>query len=313
MPRVRQIQGFTTSSTPKPKQISQAASEQTTVRLGKKWPRGIPPIGPREYLLDSGQHPTRRQPRAAANNQTLFADASTSILTAQRPSLSLTHHTGTDKFATTESLNPISNGAGLHAESSKGAEYCLHNVVQTTSPIGGQTGMAAPAGTTKKGMISLWEQTPRMQPESDVERSKSSAPDFGLLLNQISVPQTLPSPSSPPDMAEKHLRSSKGSASTGSNCPVNEIEASNTSSPLGIRHRDIGFVTKNSQRSSSVAASVTSMASSAAGKSSSSSVSSSLRRNICHICKKPPFREKLKGCFECARQYHKGCATPKDR
>ncbi len=242
-----------------------------------------------------------------------IADASSSLRGLQQPSLRLTYPMGIDTLPTMKILDKATNGADTAIASSKETKSPTYDCSQTLDSLGGETGVIALPTKTKQDLISQ-KRTPDMQPQSDVELSEYSPPELVPLLSHTSVPQPrLSSPRGSITTTGTHPGDSIGSAIITPRHATNETEHTTTGSPLGTRHRDIALVTKYSQRSSSVTSSVISTSSSAAGKSSSSSVSSTLRLSICHICKKPPFRKKLKGCFECSRHYHKGCAKPKDR
>jgi hypothetical protein len=175
--------------------------------------------------------------------------------------------------------------------------------------------VTTPASTTEKESRNQSNSTPDMHPQGNLELSEYSPPDSISMLRPTSTSQKSPSLHHSHFIAVgTNLRHNIGIAMNNPKWSANKTETSNASSPLGVRHRDIAYVIKHSQRSCSETASVTSGASSVAEKSSSSSsISSTLQLSVCHICKKPPFREKLKGCFECSRHYHKGCANPKDR
>jgi hypothetical protein len=313
-PDNKQNRELVTSLITKQRQSSEVATAQIKAKLEKEWPNGKPPTGPRKFLQHTSHFPSRRQSSASESGERLAAGASSKAWIVQGLSPSMSHHAGINSLPTTKVSGRLANGTHLTLESSVGAKSCIRQSGRKISPVEARMNVTTPASTAEKESRNQNNRTPDIHPQGDVEISEYSPPDSISMLRPMSTSQKSPS------LHHSHfiavgtkLRHNIGIAMNTPECPANKTETSNASSPLGMRHRDIAYVIKHSQRSCSETASVTSAASSVAEKSSSSSISSTLRLSICHICKKPPFREKLKGCFECSRHYHKGCANPKDR
>lgn len=299
----------------KQKQIPTSTSAQARVQFEDNWPNGIPPTGPRKSLKWPGQCHSRQQSSAGEIGQRPIVDgASSSIWMVQRPSLSLIHHTGIHSPVTTKPVDKATSGAGTALECSQGTKACIHDYGQKSSPAGGETGVTISTSTTTTELMDQMDGVSDVQPQGNVELSEYSPPQFVTLLNPTNVQQVpRSSPRLPLTATENCPRNSTCPRTLGPRCPATKRDTPDIDSQLGIGHKDIAYVIKQSQRSGSETASVISAASSTAGKSSSSSISSTMRFTICHTCKKRPFREKLKGCIECSRHYHKGCAKPKDR
>jgi hypothetical protein len=315
-PDNKQIRELVTSPIMKQKQSSEVAPAQTGARLENEWPNGKPPTGPRKRLQHTSQFPSRRQTSASEIGEKLAADASSAWI-VQGPSPSMNRHTGTNSLATTKVSGRLASGTHSTLESSVGAKSCTRQSGRKISPVEARINVTTPASTTEKESRKQSNRTPDMHPQGNLELSEYSPPDSISMLRPTSTSQKSPSLHHSHFIAVgTNLRHNIGIAMNSPKWSANKTETSNASSPLGVRHRDIAYVIKHSQRCCSETASVTSGASSVAEKSSSSSISSissTLQLSLCHICKKPPFREKLKGCFECSRHYHKGCANPKDR
>ncbi|KAF7507129.1 hypothetical protein GJ744_010942 [Endocarpon pusillum] len=277
----KQIKAPTKLSVAEQNHDPKVATAQAKTKLDDQWPNGIPPTGPRKSLKWAG--------------------------TVPKPLLSQTYEKGIHSLATTKSVDKAVCGTSTALESLQRAKSSMHDSGHVTTLAGYETVKTISQNTTKLESIEQIDGQCGKQLQMNGEVSEYSPPEFVALLSSTNVPSM---PSSDP---QTFLGNRIGLATNSPTCSVNKTHAPYTSSPSGVRHKDIALVIKQLLRSSSETASVISATSSTAGKSSSSSVSSTMRLSICHICKKPPFREKLKGCSECSRHFHKGCAKPKDR
>jgi hypothetical protein len=304
----------------KQKQDAKEGRTQTRANFEDWWPNGAPPTGPRTYVQRNTTYP-RRESTTNENGPGPTAHGLSSTWIAQKPPLSLVHRTDVRRRTTPQKSDKVMNGpvaASWCAEDMRRIESGMHDDSQVINSIRGKAVVATSETTTTitKGLTDHIDENSDVQPHRDVGLTDGSAPKGVSSLNQRSVPQVPRSePHSLPTTIGSPSRSNKCLASITPYHSVNKAETSTTSSPPSAPglHRDIAYVRKRSPRCSSEAASVISTTSSVAGKSSSSSVSSTLRLSICHVCQKPPFKERLKGCSACSRHYHKGCAKPKDR
>ena len=304
----KQIKAPTEPSVEAQNHDPKVATVQARTKLEDQWPNGIPPTGPRKSLKWAGQYPQRRQSTTVERGQRPVVEDGTSLKgTVLRPSLSQTYENGIHSLATTKPVDKAVCGTSTALEGLQRTKSSMHDSSHVTKPAGCETSKTISPNTTKLEPIEQIDGQGDKQLQINVEVSEYSPPEFVALLTPTNVPSM---PSSDP---QTFLRNGIGPATTSPTGSVNKTDAPYTSSPSGVRHKDIALVIKQLLRSSSETASVVSTTSSTTGKSSSSSVSSTMRLSICHICKKPQFREKLKGCSECSRHYHKGCAKPKDR
>lgn len=283
-----------------------AAAAQARTKPEHQWPNGTPPTGPRKSLKWAGQYPPRRQSTTVERGQKPVVDGTSFKGTVRRPSLSQAYENGTHGLATTKPVDEAACGTSMALEGLQRANSSMHDSGHVTKPDGYETIERVSQSTTKLELIEQIDGNCDKHLQINVEVSEYSPPEMVTLLTPADVPSM---PSSDPQTSHGN---GIGPATSRPTYSVNKTDAPYTSS-LGVRHKDIALVVKQLLRSSSETASVISATSSNAGKSSLSSVSSSMRLSICHICKKPPFREKLKGCSECTRHYHQGCAKPKDR
>ena len=254
------------------------------------WPNGPPPAGPRKYLQRIGTYSAKRDSNTSESGHVQTVHDLSLTWTAQRNPSSLIHHASFDDRMKPRNSNRVLDSPMTSFRYTKDMERsksCIIDSSRNNSPVRGGTVVTTSVVTTKKDPIGQTDGNCDTQPHSDFELTEFSPSDCL------------------PGISQTSHRSVPG--------PENRTETSTTMPPPHALHRDIGSVRTYSPRCSSEPESVTSTSSSIAGKSSSSSVSSTLRMDICHICKKPPFKEKLKGCFACSRNYHKGCAKPRDR
>lgn len=307
-------QNSTNSSEGQQKQNPVGAPAQNRAKFEDGWPNGKPPTAPRRHLQRNGQCSLKWQPTASGSGHGPVAEASSYSRKLEGQSQAVRHHISRSKnLVTASKLDNINNGSESGSECLKGANNCTSEEGRNIGPVRDKTDLKITATATKRSLMDERKQSPHLLPQSDIELSEHSASRIVSLPGEINAPQAPRSPSRLPPIAnETYVTHTMGLGATSPKCPV-RAETSILSSPLGLQHRDIASVIKHRQRSSSEAVSVASSTESVAGKSSSSSISSTLRRSICHICKKRPFRERLKGCFKCSRHYHKGCAKPKDR
>ena len=302
------------------KQDTKEAQSQGRANLDDRWPNGAPPTGPRKHVQHTAAY-SRWEPSTTEIGHRPTGHGLSSTWTAQRPPLSQVHGADVSSLGTTRKSDKVINGsvAALWcANDVQRIQSFTHDNSQVFSSVPGEAVVATSTATAKamKGLTAQIDGTPDTHPHQHVELRNNSLPRCISSLNQTNVLQVpRPERRSLLSATEPLPISIQGLASITSNNPVSETETSITSSPtsaLGL-HRDIPYARKHSQSCSSEAASVISTASNVAGKSSSLPVSSTLRASVCHVCKKPPFKERLKDCFACSRHYHTGCAEPKDR
>ena len=298
----------------KQRQDAKEVSPQTRGNLEDRWPNGAPPAGPRKYLQRTATNPESRRSSAGENGYgpTLYGRSLT--WKSQRNPLSPEYRTETRSLTTPQKLDKVIEDSVAAVRCAKDLEKHRSRIHDSSQPFYSNRGMTVVATsdtTPARGVMGQIDGSHDMQLHGDVEPAGHSPPKCVSTYSKTSVPR--PKSHSLLTANESFSRSSTELSNFTLKNSVNKAEGLATSPPASPQHRDIACVRKRVQRCSSEAASVTSTASSITGKSSSSSVSSALRLSICHICKKPPFKEKLKGCFVCSRHYHKGCAKPKDR
>lgn len=296
----RQIYAFSDSPRPHPKNDPKLAPAHTRAHSDDKWPNGVPPAGPRNLLEHSRQFPSSWY--SGVSERDRFPDAKSCTPKSNAPKLRLSP-TYSKRFSGTKTTK-------LHGKVVEGSSSVILDCNKSSFLTGSEVNLEIHPHGTKDILQERNHESPNLHPASGSNGLVCSSLESVTLLNRKSVP-TVPQASllvmkmpGGIDMDEA-IVNPKGTA--------NKTEVSDKGSLPSPLHKDIAYVMNHSHRSSSEAASVTSAASSIAGKSSSSSISSHLRLSICNTCKKPPFRERLKGCFECSRHYHKGCAKPKDR
>jgi len=308
------ILACTPSSAKKQRQSPTSALTQTRVKLDDRWPNGTPPKGPRKSLKRAGQCRVQRESVTGEIGQRSAVNGTSPRCMEPKSSLSLIYHTGTHGLGTTESINKASSDMVT-------ALGCLHEINpwtqdygQKSSKIGIEARTTVSKRTTTPELMGQLDGAHDVQPHKSVNFWEYSPPEVDTLLGPACasrVPRPSP-PQSPSIAAESPSQRGSGPPRPSSRYSAARTDTTDMIFPSGTRHRDNAYFKKRTRRSGSEIASVTSTASRTARKSCSSTVSSSLRFSVCHACKKPPFKEKLKGCVECSRHYHKGCAKPQD-
>jgi hypothetical protein len=310
------VQQHAPSSVQKQKQSPTSVSTQTRVKFDDRWPNGTPPTGPRKSLKWAGQYHSRRQSGAGEIGQCSAANGtSSSRWIRPRPPLSLVHHTGMQSPAIAEPVDEATTDVVTAFESLHGRDPYIQDYGQKIGEIAVETGVNVSKRTTTPELMDQLDGACNIRLQKNDNLTEYSPPDVGTLLspaNVLRVPRSS-SPQLPSFAKEPRPHRSSGSSTISSKYAAAKKNTMDVVSPSGVRHRDIAYFKNRTRKPGSETASITSASSSAAGMSSSSSVSSILQLSKCHICKKPPFKEELKGCVECSRRFHKGCAKPKDR
>jgi hypothetical protein len=296
---------------PRSKQGSDIAHGAENKQNGQ-WPNGSPPKGPRNHVERINQYSAKRQSNENSNvpKSNRGSSLSSQPVTNIRSLTQNTVRDGTARHKRPESASDLASGLFIRSGEKNKAdvgtsngdkdEITADNDISVSSPVQATTGIFEKQNGPEKNLPA-----PSNPQLFEVSLTQSvSSPDF-LSVPRIHTPKA--------NSYEKSSDIGPRIGAYNTETLANKIQAPIMSSPNNLRRRDIAHVMQNIHRASSEAPSVSSTSSSVAGKSTSSSVSSSLRTSICHSCKKPPFKDRLKECFECSRHYHKGCAKPKDR
>jgi hypothetical protein len=303
-------QKSTIASTQKEEQVREVGPAKSEPRSHDQWPHGTPPTGPRGYLQRNGQGHSTGQSSGGER----YANASSSVSVPQRPSLSLTHSTGSDSLAKSGKSRRISNPTDARLRSLEGTDCRVDGEAQEIHSSESKAVLTTLESGLKRGLMGHWKEISCKQPKIDFDHGESSASVCLSVVDQTTPEKAPRSSTSQSQSTLAGVCPTKGTSLTTitPKSSRKKTENQDTSSPLGIRHEHIAHAIRQSQRSGGETSSVIS-ASSSTAEMSSPSTSSSSRLSICHTCKKPPFREKLKGCFECSRHYHNRCAKPKER
>jgi hypothetical protein len=308
------ILACTPSVAKKQRQSPPSILTQARVKLDDRWPNGTPPTGPRKSLKRAGQCQLRRQSDAGETGQRPAVNGTTSRWKEPRSSLSLIHHTGMQSPATTDSFDKASSDMVTALECLHGPNPWIQNYGQKSSKPGIEARTTVSKRTTPEPTSQL-DRAHDVQRHENLNRWEYSPPEVGTLLGPVDASRVPKSslPQSPSRAIESPSQRGSGPPRPSSRYPATQTDVTDMISPSGTRHRDNSYFKERTRRSGSETASITSTASRTARQSFPSTVSSSLRFSVCYSCQKPPFKEKLKGCVECSRHYHKGCAKPQDR
>jgi hypothetical protein len=310
-----QILACSPSPAKKQRQSPTSGMTQTGVKLDDRWPNGTPPTGPRKSLNKAGRCQLRRQSAAGEIGQRPTVNGKSSRWTQPKSSLSLIYHTGIQSPRTTESVDKASSDMVTEFECLRETNPWIPDYGQKSSKIGIEARTMVSKRTTTPELMGQLNGTHDVQQHKNFNFWECPPSEVDTLLGPADASRVPISslPQSPSVATESPAQCGSGERRPSSRHPAAQTYTMDMTSPSGTRHRDNSVLTKQTWMSGNGTASVTSSTSRTARISCSSTASSSLRFSVCHSCKKPRFKEKLKGCVECSRHYHKGCAQPQDR
>lgn len=234
---LKQIKAPTKPSAEEQNHDPKVATDQARTKLEDQWPNGIPPTGPRKSLKWAGQYPPRRQSTTFERGQKPVVDDGTALKgTVPRSSLSQTYENGIHSLATTKPVAKAVCGTSTALEGIQRTKSSMHDSGHVTTLAGYETVETISQNTTK--LVSIEQIDGQCDKESQVnaELSEYSPPAFVALLSPTNVP------SMPSSDHQTFLGNGIGPATNSPICSVNKAHAPYTSSPSGVRHKDIALV-----------------------------------------------------------------------